>query len=264
MQVRIGHATNIENPDPMAGGPRAYTMPWRLHKKGWVLLRCRDADKRERIAEAMEKACANPSIAYNHRCRRSLYNNIRRSGFDPSQTTGPVCTDCSGLVRVCIAYAFGEDRTGNFVTKNQPERLAATGLFEILDDARYCASSDHLLRGDILCTPVKGHTVVVLDSGAKIETTRTGPESARCFAPGIAGTYVTTASLNVRSGAGVRANIYGQDKTVLIKLPRGVKLICLGGYTTVAGRRWLYVHFVRDGVTYTGFASSKYLRKIQS
>lgn len=261
MTVQIGHATGIAVKKIDGVSHQVFSRSWYLHPKGWVLLRCTDADRRERIAEAMEKACANPLIGYDHARRSNLYHDVKNLGFDPSRITRRVWTDCSGLVRVCIAYAFGEDRTGNFLTKNEPDRLAQTGLFELLEGQRFCASSDYLLRGDILCTPERGHTVVVLESGAKIETTRTAAEPARCYAPGVAGTYVTTASLNIRSGAGIRPNLYGQDKTVLTKAPKGTKLICCGSYTMVAGRRWLYVHFVRDGVTYTGFASCRYLKR---
>lgn len=261
MPVQIGHATGIAVKKIGGVSHQVFPRSWYLHPKGWILLRCRDADRRERIAEAMEKACANPMIGYDHSRRSNLYHNVKNLGFDPSKVTERVWTDCSGLVRVCIAYAFGEDRTGNFVTKNEADRLVGTGLFEMIKDEQRCTASDYLLRGDILCTPGRGHTVVVLESGPKIATTRTAAEPARCYAPGIAGIYVTTAGLNIRSGAGIRANLYGRDKKVLTRVPKGTKLMCCGSYTTVAGRRWLYVHFVRDGVTYTGFASCRYLKR---
>ena len=45
--------------------------------------------------------------------------------------------------------------------------MRATGKFDILKDDKYCKKPDYLLRGDILVTRTKGHTVVVLDDGAK-------------------------------------------------------------------------------------------------
>ena len=46
--------------------------------------------------------------------------------------------------------------------------LQATGHFEVLRDAKYCSSSEFLMRGDILVTKTKGHTVVVLDNGDNV------------------------------------------------------------------------------------------------
>lgn len=185
MAVRIGHASIDENGKAKSGtsgdqtGKEVCVRNWYLNSKGWVVLRCKDAEKRERIAEAMEKACANDQIGYDQNQRNTLFNNVKGSGFDPSRTTKAVETDCSALVRVCIAYAFGEDVAGNIRTVSEPAALVKTGHFDKLTADKYCKSSDYLLRGDILCTPVSGHTVVVLDNGIKsagdtTETTKKG------------------------------------------------------------------------------------------
>lgn len=173
MAVRIGHASIDENNRIKGGsagdqtGKEVKISNWYAHSKGWVVLRCKDAVKRERIAEAMEKACKNSHIGYDQYQRDTLFNNVKNSGFDPSKTTKKVETDCSALVRVCIAYAYGADKVGNIRTVTEPAKLVGTGLFEKYTSDKYCKSSDYLKRGDILCTPVSGHTVVVLDNGAK-------------------------------------------------------------------------------------------------
>lgn len=179
MSIRIGHAS-IDEANKINGGSagdqtgkEVCVRTWYKHTKGWVLLRCLDAAAREKIAQAMERACANPAIGYDQYQRDSLWNHIQDKGYDPSQTTKNVETDCSALVRVCIAYAFQRDVAGNIRTINEPATLVSTGLFERLDDAKYCDSSDYLLRGDILCTPVSGHTVVVLDNGARVSNATT-------------------------------------------------------------------------------------------
>lgn len=179
MAVRIGHASIDENGNSHSGaagdqtGKEVCIRNWYLNSKGWVVLRCKDEAKRELIAKAMELACANPQIGYDQYQRDTLFNNVKGSGFDPSKTTKKVETDCSALVRVCIAYAYGEDKAGNIRTVNEPAALVKTGLFEKLTADKYCKSSDYLLRGDILCTPVSGHTVVVLDDGAQVQETET-------------------------------------------------------------------------------------------
>lgn len=281
MTVRIGHASIDENGRAKSGAAGDQTNKevcirnWYLNSKGWVVLRCKDEAKRLKIAEAMEKACNNNNIGYDQNQRDSLFNNVKNSGFDPSKTTKKVETDCSALVRVCIAYAYGSDVAGNIRTISEPATLAKTGLFTKYTADKYCKSSDYLKRGDILCTPVSGHTVVVLDDGAKVKPSTTSQETAtaektngntsdvttekkatvvaQSFLKSLAGTYKVTASaLNVRNGAGT-------SKKVLVAIPRGTEVRCYGYYTSYMGTRWLLVQFSYNGTTYTGFASSKYL-----
>jgi hypothetical protein len=79
--------------------------------------------------------------------------------------------------------------------------------------------------------------------------------SASQFLTSIAGTYKTTADLHCRNGAGI-----GHKSLVVI--PMGTKVKCYGFYSMNGDTRWLYVQFVLNDVIYTGFASSKYLKKI--
>ena len=147
------------------GGKEVSTQAYYVHSKGWYVYRAKDAVQREKIAQAMEKACANNDIGYSQPTRNTLWNNVKDHGYDPSKTTKKVNTDCSALVRVCCAYAG--IIVGDFITSNQGSKLMATGKFEKFTDKDHCSKSDYLMRGDILCTRTKGHTVVVLDNGAK-------------------------------------------------------------------------------------------------
>lgn len=179
MSVRIGHARSDEDSNTKYGnagdqtGREVSVSDYYVHSKGWVVLRCKDASKREKIAQAMEMACNNKQIGYDQTQRNTLFENVKNKGFDPSKTTKNVETDCSALVRVCIAYAYGTDKTGSFRTISEPDILVNTGLFIKYTSDKYCKSSDYLLRGDILCTATKGHTVVVLDNGAKVKVSTT-------------------------------------------------------------------------------------------
>lgn len=270
MATKIGHASKDERSKITGGSAGDQTCKevcirdWYLHDKGWVVLRCKDASKRAKIAEAMEKACANDDIGYDQNQRDSLFNNIKGFGWDPSKTTKAVETDCSALVRVCIAYAYGADKAGNIRTISEPATLVNTGLFEKLTSDQYCKSSDYLLRGDILCTPCSGHTVVCLEDGAKVKSTTSSTtnksvkatEAAKSFSKSLDSKYEVTAknSLNVRYGAGGK-------KKLMTSIPSKKEVRCYGYYTTVLGRKWLYIQFTQNGVQYTGFASSKYLKK---
>lgn len=96
------------------------------------------------------------------------------------------------------------------------------------------------------------------DSG-KTEAAATSSKKATDYAQGfldsLSGTYKVTASaLNVRNGAGT-------SKKIMVTIPKGTTVKCYGYYTSVLGVKWLYVNFTYKNVIYTGFASSKYLKK---
>lgn len=72
----------------------------------------------------------------------------------------------------------------------------------------------------------------------------------------LAGQYTTTANLNMRDGAGK-----SDGNKILVILPKGTKVRCYGYYTVEAGVKWLYVRATHKGVVYTGFCSSKFLKR---
>lgn len=208
MAVMVGSARSSfgnTSPGDQAGGKEVSTQAWYLHSKGWYVYRAKDPAVRKKLAEAMEKACANNDIGYSQPTRNSLYNDIKGKGFDPSKTGKKVNTDCSALVRVCCAYAG--IILGDFITSNEGAALVKSGKFGKLTADKYCKQSDYLMRGDILCTRTKGHTVVVLTDGRKAEypaITPTQPD-----APSGDTLTVTGATVNLRSGPGTQYGIVG-------------------------------------------------------
>lgn len=74
--------------------------------------------------------------------------------------------------------------------------------------------------------------------------------SAKGFDKSIAGTYTTTANLNVRTNAGTGAAIIGT-------LAKGTKVQCYGYFNTNNGVKW---YLVKNG-SLTGYCSSVYLEK---
>lgn len=62
-----------------------------------------------------------------------------------------------------------------------------------------------------------------------------------------AGTYKTTANLNLHTGAGTK-------KPVLLTIPKGAGIICYGYYTSATGAIWYFVQYGK----YTGYVSQKY------
>lgn len=168
--VRVGSARIDENgklTGGMAGdqtGQEVAIEPWYLHAKGWVVIRAKDPQIAERIAADMEMACKNNLIGYDQSTSWDLYDKVRQYGWDCSKLKIATETDCSSLVRVCVAYATGKNIPW-FSTLNQIIVLSDTGYFDIITDVKYTCSPDYLRRGDILCTCTQGHTVVVLDNG---------------------------------------------------------------------------------------------------
>lgn len=78
--------------------------------------------------------------------------------------------------------------------------------------------------------------------------------TADYFKKDLAGTYTTTANLNMRNDAGTT------NKSLVI-IPKGTKVNCFGYYSLSKGVNWLYVQVTLNEVKYTGFCSKSYLKK---
>lgn len=179
MPVLIGSARINEFGDVYGGEPgdqngqECAIENWYLHKDGWVVIRAKDEEARLKIAQDMRYICNNDYIGYDWDRMYTLYQYAEKVGFDASKVNKPCDTNCAKAVRVCIRYAgiWCED----FYTGDEIQKLEKTGKFYILTDPKYCKSSDYLREGDILVTPVQGHTVVVLTNGAAIKDVKTYP-----------------------------------------------------------------------------------------
>lgn len=208
--VRVGSARIDENGKVMGGqagdqtGLEVAIEPWYLHDKGWVIIRAKDANVRERIAICMEAACSNNFIGYNQDGSWELYDVSKQYGWDCSKVNVAVNTDCSSLVRACVAYALQRDIPW-FSTANEVEVLDATDEFQIIREPKCTESSAYQMRGDILCTTVQGHTVVVLDDGSKVECEIISTGNTTLCGKGI-GTAVAKTAMHVRDGAKNTAN----------------------------------------------------------
>lgn len=100
----------------------------------------------------------------------------------------------------------------------------------------------------------------ILNGSAKQPVTPTPAAVATsCFAKSydksLSGSYMATADLYCRNDA-------GSNKKALCIIPKGTMVQCYGYYTLFNGVKWLLIQFVLDNVTYTGFSSSTYLKKV--
>lgn len=81
--------------------------------------------------------------------------------------------------------------------------------------------------------------------------------AAKKFASNQAGTYETLGDPITYC-----RNDAGTNKKALCQIPKGTKVQCFGYYNEFSGTKWLYVQFAMDAVQYTGFVSSKCLKKV--
>lgn len=121
-----------------------------VHKKGWNIIRLKNAQHALNIATAMITACNNPNIGYDQGGRYGVVKH----GVTSSVRTD---SDCSSLVRECFKEATGKD-PGDFNTSSEVKVLQKTGLVDVIP----YKSGDTLYTGDILVTKTKGHTVIVV------------------------------------------------------------------------------------------------------
>lgn len=70
----------------------------------------------------------------------------------------------------------------------------------------------------------------------------------------LSGVYKTATDLYCRNDAGT-------NKKALCLIPKNTEVQCYGYYSVDSNVKWLYIVFIINGVSYTGFSSSKYLNK---
>ena len=264
MSIKVGSARIDENGNVSGGnagdqtGKEVSTQDYYMHSKGWYLLRPKSAEDANKLAFAMQGACANDNIGYDQNERLGIITQIKKYG-SMAKIAVKTEADCGTLVRGCCIEA-GFD-PGNFTTVNEADSLEKSGKFE---KRVAVTSSTTLYNGDVLVTKTKGHTVIVVSGNPRTaESTSTGSgknlikkmQSAKSRDSGLAGTYKTTSNLNL---------CYGPDKDKydsIIILPAGTKCQCYGYFTLASGVKWLYVVATVDGKQYTGFVSMSYLTK---
>lgn len=281
--IYVGHASLDENGNISGGtagdqtGKEVCKRTW--YSSPWDFMAIHpDADVREKHAAAIEAAIANNKIGYDQNQRNTLNTQAAKVSYDLSKITTACECDCSSLQHVAAiasgAVASSEYGSNGWTTSTMKAKLKAAG-YKIVTTSKYLTSSPYCVRGAVYVKS-GSHTVCGLTNGAYYEQTleaagieitssgtvkatepaKSGPSSS------IAGTYKVTASaLNVRNGAGTSANSYGNNKTILVTIPKGTKVKNYGYYTTVNSTKWLYIQFTYGGVEYTGFATEKYLSK---
>ena len=255
------------------------------------VLRIEDQKVREYFANNMIDCCDNDNIGYDQGGRNSLLAEAIKVNFDFSKITTKCEGDCSSTVTACVLGAIykvlGKEAyeeayailvvSGNCATTSTlSARLRNLPMVKVslYTSTAYTKSTSNAVFGDIYNKP-SNHVVAYINDGKKVVTSKTetttttatptvthtatksvkATDSAKSFLNSIAGTYKATANLNVRHGAGT-------TKKKMVVIPKGTQVKCYGYYTMVSKTKWYYIQFTLNGVTYTGFASSKYLKRV--
>lgn len=257
--VYIGHASIDENGKTSGGmtgdqtGKEVCVRTW--YNKPWnTVVRAKDPVKAEKIAKAMEQACANENIGYDQSNRMSLYEQAKGLNWDISKVGLCEC-DCSSLVAVCC-NAAGIAVSKSMTTRNELNTLLKTNEFTMGTDPMFTKTSANLKRGDILIGT--GHTAIVLGDGISevkpipIQTPTNILEEPTAVNAAAAGWYQTTANLKLRYGAGT-------DKGEILVMPKNSKVLFYGRYSLdSSGKAWMYVVYCNI----IGYCSVDYLKKI--
>lgn len=179
--MRIGHASISENKNngrdgrAKAGDQTGKEVCIReFYKKPWAyLLRCKDASKAEKMAQACEWLCKSNLVGYDQSQRNTLHKELKALNYDYTKLQTPCETDCSAFMTVCaeIAGIFPNYSSNNApVTANMVNKFKETGMFDVLTNG--INEEQNLRRGDILVGPPNTHTVMVLDNGVPLHISK--------------------------------------------------------------------------------------------
>ncbi|MBR3236961.1 MAG: hypothetical protein IKF99_15560 [Oscillospiraceae bacterium] len=264
--TKIGSARIDENGNAVGGKAGDQTLRevaienYYNHPLGWWVLRAKTAATANKLAKAMKAACANEHIGYDQSNRESLYAYAMKVGFDISKVTADCETDCSALVRVCLAYAG--IMCGVFNTATMINIIMKTGKFDKLA----CDPND-LHTGDILVTKKQGHTVIVTSGKKAVSSGSTAPSSDNPPAekPSSSSGSGTSLSKTVKREGTVTAGLLNVRKwagkeypmvSFTLPIPYLTKVGICDTIKAKDGSDWHYIklngHF--------GFVSAKYIK----
>lgn len=173
--MRIAHASISENNTRygMAGdstGKEVCIREW--YSKPWdFVLRCRDRNIANKIADSAEKGALNNHIGYDQSQRNTLHEQAVVAGYNIDRITRDCECDCSSFVTVCCECASIKiPYNGNNAptTRTMKTAFMSTGMFELLTGTNYTTTSKNLLAGDILVKEGV-HTVICLSESKSNE-----------------------------------------------------------------------------------------------
>ena len=211
-EVMLGYASQDEFGNDRGGeagdqtGKEVKVSSWYNHP--WTkVYRCIDPVAAEKIAVAMEQACANDNIGYDQGNRLSCWTQAQMNNWDLSKITTKCECDCTSLMAVCL-WAAGFEVNKSMT---DPDVVLPTNKFELLTDSKYLTSGAYLKRGDLMDS--RNHVAICLTNGpqsgaATTPATQPSTEPAKEDLK-VIGIAKAKDYMNIRSADNTSATIYG-------------------------------------------------------
>lgn len=237
------------------------------------IIHCLDETVSKKAVEIAVKLANSNLVGYDQSERNTLYKALKKNNWDVDKyIRSGKCTetDCSAFVYACyccVVPALRSDSNAPTVPQLK-SRFTKIDVFKWYTAKRFRNTDSDLRAGDILVN-TDAHAIMAIDTGSTYKKDSTSKKSSKPvsnktvkasksaskFDKAIAGAYKTTDALNLRDGAGT-------SYKTLTCMPNKTKVYNYGYYSYVGSTKWFYVKTEINGVTYIGFCSSKYLRKV--
>lgn len=133
-----------------------------------VVLRFKDRNKAAKAATAMKQLCDNDAVGYCQRQRTTLYTELEKVGWKPTELKTPCATDCSAMMSPVLRCA-GIRVSKDIYTGNMVNAIMATGEFEKITGSKYTGTGDNLMVGDI-SVAAGSHTIMALENGCNVSS----------------------------------------------------------------------------------------------
>ena len=171
-------------------------------------------------------------------------NNLKAAGYDYNKVQAKVNKILSGKDIKTVAREVIAGQWGNGDARKKNLKAAGYNYKEVQDMVNQILNGS-AVQPSTPTQPQEQPTSKKVVAGAYADK----------FNKSLAGTYKTTANLYMRHGAGT-------NKKSMVLIPNGTKVKCYGYYSVSNGVKWLYIQVTIDGVQYTGFSSSAYLKRV--
>jgi peptidoglycan hydrolase-like protein with peptidoglycan-binding domain len=180
MAVKCGWASIDERGRASGGkagdqtGNEVKTGSWYDFGQNYVL-RFKNRTKAKKAAKLMRQICASNKIGYDQNQRTSLYEQMKKHGYDVSKISK--CeTDCSATIAVCV-NGVGIKVSKDIYTGNMVDALMKTGQFKKYYTKKYTEQDSYLKTGDIIVATTH-HVIMALENGSRV-TKKVGIKSKK-------------------------------------------------------------------------------------
>lgn len=232
-----------------------YSRPWNY------VFRYPDQQVGQKIAEISIQAANNNKIGYDQYQRYTYWEQLKNSGYHPSQITTACESDCSAGVAAnikAVGYLNNIQAFKNIsiysTTRDLRSSLQKAG-FKVFTANKFLNGYDYLRPGDILLLQ-GSHVAVNLGIGKYADYQKPTEDGdkvvpAQNFNKEKAGTYIVEVDdfLNLRSGPGT-------NYSILTEIKGNQQVKCYGYFTKKGNENWLYVTY-KD---LQGYCDESYLK----